>query len=585
MYVVASTASFVNNRIISNIAASPTYSTYGGGIYVKASTVTLDDNYIADNIADNDGGGGVYIDSYSGTVTLSNNLLERNTTYGGGGGVYVDAYSSSIYFHGNTLNNNFGKGGGGATIGANAGSVIFTNNIVYGNTASDLYSSFAGASGGGLSIQARTISLMNNLIYGNTASANNSSGGGLRVVALSGNADILNNTIEGNNARNGGGLYLTLGKEEQGAIASIYNNNFWANAGVEGGDLYVFNGPDGDNFQMPVDLLANNFDQTPGAGYQTTLPITIDPSTNLNKVDPLFVNPANDDFHLQPGSPMIDMGYLTTPNLPDFDLDGNPRVLGSSVDIGAYEFNDDSDPKAILTVGKDGTGSGTIISSPEGINCGSACDYMFDIDSYVALIGTPAANSAFDGWFGDADCEDGQVLMDSNKNCTATFNAVRKLTIKKTGKGIGTVTSTPAGIDCGNSCNAWFYLNDSVQLFATSGTGYKFSSWSGCTSISENICTVTMNAAKSVKATFTALPKYTLKVTKAGTGTVTSTPSGISCGKDCSESYAQDTNVTLTAEPGTGYKFSSWSGCTSTSGNTCTVTMSGAKSVKATFIR
>ena len=66
---------------------------------------------------------------------------------------------------------------------------------------------------------------------------------------------------------------------------------------------------------------------------------------------------------------------------------------------------------------------------------------------------------------------------------------------------------------------------------------------------------------------------------------VSSTPAGINCGTDCSESYNQGTSVTLTATPAAGSKLAAWSGaCTGTS-TTCTVNMSAAKSVKASFTK
>jgi hypothetical protein len=77
-----------------------------------------------------------------------------------------------------------------------------------------------------------------------------------------------------------------------------------------------------------------------------------------------------------------------------------------------------------------------------------------------------------------------------------------------------------------------------------------------------------------------------LTVTKTGTGsgTVTSSPSGISCGADCSAPYALGTSVTLTAAPASGSTFGSWAGCDSVSGLSCTVTMNTDRSVTATFI-
>lgn len=78
---------------------------------------------------------------------------------------------------------------------------------------------------------------------------------------------------------------------------------------------------------------------------------------------------------------------------------------------------------------------------------------------------------------------------------------------------------------------------------------------------------------------------YDLTVHKPGTGngTVTSIPTGINCGSDCSESYAFNTTVTLTATAGAGSTFDGWNGggCSGTS--TCTVTMTTATSVTASF--
>jgi len=157
------------------------------------------------------------------------------------------------------------------------------------------------------------------------------------------------------------------------------------------------------------------------------------------------------------------------------------------------------------------------------------------------------------------------------------------LTVSKAGAGSGTVTSSPAGISCGATCSASFTPGTVVTLTAAPGAGSTFTGWSGGGCTGTGTCSVTMNAATAVTATFIQ-SSFALTVTKsgAGSGTVTSSPAGISCGATCSASFTSGTAVTLTAAPAAGSTFTGWSGsCTGT--GACSVTMSAAQAVTATF--
>jgi len=77
--------------------------------------------------------------------------------------------------------------------------------------------------------------------------------------------------------------------------------------------------------------------------------------------------------------------------------------------------------------------------------------------------------------------------------------------------------------------------------------------------------------------------QYRLTVTKSGSGIVTSNPARINCGSTCSSNFNQGQTVTLTAQPQSGWRFTGWSGCASASNQNCTVTMSQARTVTATF--
>jgi hypothetical protein len=76
----------------------------------------------------------------------------------------------------------------------------------------------------------------------------------------------------------------------------------------------------------------------------------------------------------------------------------------------------------------------------------------------------------------------------------------------------------------------------------------------------------------------------TLYSTLLGKGTVTSNPSGINCGTACSSDYVNRTTVTLTATPALLSLFGGWTGCDAVNGASCTVAMTSAKQVKASFV-
>lgn len=128
----------------------------------------------------------------------------------------------------------------------------------------------------------------------------------------------------------------------------------------------------------------------------------------------------------------------------------------------------------------------------------------------------------------------------SLKQWLSTSGAEYSLTVNKT-EG-GTVTSSPAGIDCGSDCLEVYASGKSVTLTATPASGYGFLNWDGACSGSTPTCTVAMSAARGVDAYFgrslskgTALTQlsgalnsdtlYTL-VVPAGAASLTVTTSG-----------------------------------------------------------
>jgi len=157
-----------------------------------------------------------------------------------------------------------------------------------------------------------------------------------------------------------------------------------------------------------------------------------------------------------------------------------------------------------LAIEKIGTGTGTVTSSPKGIDCGSDCEANFADETKVTLTATPDEGSAFDHWTGSG-CNKGPcvVTMSRARTIKAVFDAVgeRTLTVSKAGTGTGTVTSAPKGIDCGTTCSASFDVGKKVTVFAEAAEGSTFTGFSGaCTGTGK--CQVTMSEARSLTATF-----------------------------------------------------------------------------------
>ena len=250
------------------------------------------------------------------------------------------------------------------------------------------------------------------------------------------------------------------------------------------------------------------------------------------------------------------------------------------------EANFDPIPQHTLTASV--VGSGSVTSSPAGINCNGDCTEDYDEDTAVTLTATPAANQHFVGWSGDCSgtgtCD---LTMDGDHSATATFAIdTHAVNVSKAGAGSGTVTSDVGAIDCGATCSDNYDHGTVVTLTAAAASGSTFAGWSGAGCSGTGTCVVTVTAVKNVTATFnvTVVPPttHTLTVSKSGSGSVTSSPAGINCGADCSEAYNEGTAVTLTATAAAGSHFVGWSGaCTGT--GACHVTMSAAKSVTATF--
>lgn len=271
----------------------------------------------------------------------------------------------------------------------------------------------------------------------------------------------------------------------------------------------------------------------------------------------------------------------------------NPSRVAQVLQTGSQTYlpADNASASNTLTVAKDGTGSGVVTSSPLGISCGNACSATFTNSSTVTLTAAAASDSTFAGWSGACSGTGSCVVsMQASRSVTATFTQTnRLLTVSRTGTGQGSVTSNPTGISCSTGCpsqSVSFLQGASISLTASPASGSQFTGWSGACTGTSPTCTVTLNSSQSVSAQFStttaSIQPLTVNSAGGGSGTVSSSPSGINCTGTCSANFSAGANVVLQASPAAGSLFAGWTGDCQGNGS-CTLSMNGAKSATANY--
>jgi len=394
IYVFSTVNSIIeNNTILSNTAVG--YAESGGGIRAVQSIVTVRNNLIRGNTADSNGGG-LYLE---GDGVIENNRFEDNhaTAWASeGGGVYAN--SDVVTLRGNSFISNTasGDGGGASVLGPHATDILVQNNLFRGNgadtgggldintgfvegnlfignqaadTGGGLYTwsweglwlrrnvfrdNHAGADGGGLDLEiAPPVHLDSNLITGNTAGGN---GGGLYsaygVPSLHGRLFLTNTLVVDNHAPHGSGIYL------DGGLIRFKHTTLANNDGADTDDgvgLYIKPG------SIISVVLTNTIiaSQTTGVyaeGVDVALAATLwgdgawdngdDWAGGGNILtgtlnywgDPLFVDPANGDYHISANSPARDKG-IDAGVSDDMDGELRPHPDTGIPDLGADEYH------------------------------------------------------------------------------------------------------------------------------------------------------------------------------------------------------------------------------------------------------
>ncbi len=292
------------------------------------------------------------------------------------------------------------------------------------------------------------------------------------------------------------------------------------------------------------------------------------------------------------------VGPITRAKIAEILATGNQVVQLNHFPVNHYVNNvtrrDTTTPTIVITSHTNGdTVSGMTTFTADAADTKGVVGVQFQIDGVdVGSEDTVAPYSV--SWdstsAADATYTLTAIARDATGNTTTsipitfTTNNYPQLTISRSGTGVGAVTSSPAGINCGGTCIQAFPLSTVVTLTPASAVGSTFTGWSGGGCSGTGVCTVTMNAATSVTATFARIP-YALTTAKGGSGNgiVTSTPAGVNCGATCSALFDYGTVVTLTATADGSSTFAGWSGGGCSGTGTCAVTVTAATMVTAIF--
>ena len=266
-------------------------------------------------------GGGMY--TSAGSPTLANLIFSANSAGFGGGMSNVlgaNPTLSNVSFSSNSATSN----GGGMTNDSGS-SPILTNVSFSANS--------AGFAGGGMENFGNSSPSLTNVIFsGNRATTG--WGGGL--VNFSGSSPTLTNVSSSGNS--GGGM-----TNQSSSNPMIRNSIFW-------------NNQEGDEIGSGTASIINTQESNPSISYSLVQGCNTggtwntacgsNGGNNLADADPLFMNPVDPstapslagNLHLQVASPAIDAGSNAfIPTDLTTDLDGNPRIFGGTVDLGAFE--------------------------------------------------------------------------------------------------------------------------------------------------------------------------------------------------------------------------------------------------------
>lgn len=274
----------------------------------------------------------------------------------------------------------------------------------------------------------------------------------------------------------------------------------------------------------PGSLTFGNVGVGTGSGQVVTIRNNAATGSSKLQINAIRLRGTNpNQYSINPGNGSGSSCGSTTPILAPgasctFTVNFNPTSIGAKPATLRVSGSDVTAPNTDISL----TGNGvpvfyTVTGSVSGSNGTISSANPATVESGTTTTFTLAPNATYQpsvsvsgtcpsGFFNGNTYTTGSILGD----CTVGFSFVKityPLTVTFQGNGTGTVTMLPKppASDCGSTCSQSLEINTSVQLTANPGVSSEFVKWSGCDTATGNICTVTMNQAKSVTASFSYL--------------------------------------------------------------------------------